>query len=107
MPTQATDVLDLSPRQLPWPQMFGALTFVAEGSKGCWVSGQGGLLVKVGHDWLRALVELDHVQPMTKGDIVSDSWVYVGDQALIDEHALDCSRRHPQSLVSNLSSAVL
>ena len=68
-------------------KMFGGLAFMVEGRMACCVSGQG-LLVKVGHDALPALVELDHVEPMTMRDAVSDSWVSIADDALIDESAL-------------------
>ena len=69
--------------------MFGGLAFMVEGRMACCVSGQGGLLVKVGRDAFPDLVELDHVEPMTMGDVVSDSWVYVGEDALLDEYALE------------------
>ena len=61
---------------------------MVEGRMACCVSGQGGLLVKVGRDAFPDLVELDDVEPMTMGDVVSDSWVYVGGDAQIDETAL-------------------
>ncbi len=68
-------------------KMFGGLAFMVEGRMACCVSGQG-LLVKVGRCAFPELVELDHVEPMTMRDAVSDSWVNVGDDALIDERAL-------------------
>ena len=68
-------------------KMFGGLAFMVEGRMACCVSGQG-LLVKVGHDAFSELVELDHVEPMTMHDAVSDSWVNVGHDALNDESAL-------------------
>ncbi len=68
-------------------KMFGGLAFMVEGRMACCVSGQG-LLVKVGQDAFRELVELDDVEPMTMRDTVSDSWVNVGDDALLDERAL-------------------
>ena len=68
--------------------MFGGLAFMVEGRMACCVSGQGGLLVKVGRDAFPELVELNHAEPMTMGDVVMDSRVYVGDQALIDERSL-------------------
>jgi hypothetical protein len=67
--------------------MFGGLAFMVEGRMACCVSGQG-LLVKVGHDAFSELIELDHVEPMTMRDAVSDSWVNVGHDALNDESAL-------------------
>jgi len=69
-------------------KMFGGLAFMVEGRMACCVSGHGGLLVKVGRDAFPELVELDHVEPMTMAAAVSDSWVYVGDQALTNEHTL-------------------
>ena len=69
-------------------RMFGGLAFMVEGRMACCVSGQGGLLVKVGRDALPQLVELEDVEPMTMRDAVSDSWVHVGDDALCDERAL-------------------
>ena len=69
-------------------KMLGGLAFMVEGRMACCVSGQGGLLVKVERDEFPELVELDHVEPMTMGDTVSDSWVYIGDQALTDEHTV-------------------
>ncbi len=68
-------------------KMFGGLAFMVEGRMACCVSGPG-LLVKVGRDAFPELVELDHVEPMTMRDTVSDSWVRVGDAALTDEPAL-------------------
>ncbi len=68
-------------------KMFGGLAFMVAGRMACCVSGHG-LLVKVGHGAFPELVELDHVEPMTMRDAVSDSWVNVGDDALIDERAL-------------------
>ena len=68
-------------------KMFGGLAFMVEGRMACCVSGQG-LLIKVGHDAFPALVELEHVEPMIMRNAVSDSWVKVGDEALIDERAL-------------------
>jgi TfoX/Sxy family transcriptional regulator of competence genes len=68
-------------------KMFGGLAFMVEGRMACCVSGQG-LLLKVGHDAFPELVELDHVGPMTMRGTVSDSWVHVGDAALVDERAL-------------------
>ena len=68
-------------------KMFGGLAFMVEGRMACCVSGQG-LLVKVGRDAFSELVELDDVEPMTMRDAVSDSWVNVGYDALIDESAL-------------------
>ncbi len=69
-------------------KMFGGLAFMVEGRMACCVSGQGGLLVKVGRDALPELVELDHVEPMTMRDAVSGSWVHVGHEALGHERAL-------------------
>ncbi|UJH71200.1 TfoX/Sxy family protein [Ornithinimicrobium sp. INDO-MA30-4] len=69
-------------------KMFGGLAFMVEGRMACCVSGQGGLLVKVGRDAFPELVKLDQIEPMTMADTVSDSWVHVGDQALTDERAL-------------------
>ena len=68
-------------------KMFGGLAFMVEGRMACCVSGPG-LLVKVGRDAFPELVELDHVEPMTMRDTVSDSWVRVGEAALSDERAL-------------------
>ncbi len=68
-------------------KMFGGLAFMVQGRMACCVSGQG-LLVKVGRDAFPELVHLDHVEPMTMRETVSDSWVHVGGDALIDEHAL-------------------
>lgn len=68
-------------------RMFGGLAFMVEGRMACCVSGQG-LLVKVGHDAFSELVQLDHVEPMMMRDSVSDSWVNVGNDALINESAL-------------------
>jgi TfoX/Sxy family transcriptional regulator of competence genes len=69
-------------------RMFGGLAFMVEGRMACCVSGRGGLLVKVGRQAQPALVELDHVEPMTMGRSVSDSWVLVGRDALVDDAAL-------------------
>ena len=69
-------------------KMFGGLAFMAEGRMACCVSGQGGLLVKVGRPALPGLVELDDVEPMTMRGAVSGSWVHVGDRALRGERAL-------------------
>ena len=68
-------------------KMFGGLAFMVEGRMACCVSGQG-LLVKVGQDAFGELAELDHVEPMTMRGTVSDSWVDVGEDALMDERAL-------------------
>lgn len=69
-------------------KMFGGLAFMVEGRMACCVSGQGGLLVKVGREAFPELVELDHVEPMTMREARSDSWVHVGDDVLRDERAL-------------------
>ncbi len=69
-------------------KMFGGLAFMVEGRMACCVSGQGGLLVKVGRDAFAELVELEHVEPMTMRETVSDSWVHVGPDALSHERVL-------------------
>jgi len=69
-------------------KMFGGLAFMVEGRMACCVSGQGGLLIKVGREAFPELVELEHVEPMTMRTTVSDSWVHVGDDALTDERSL-------------------
>jgi hypothetical protein len=69
-------------------KMFGGLAFMVQGRMACCVSGGRGLLVKVGRQAYPELIELEHVEPMTMGRSVSDSWVLVGRDALVDEAAL-------------------
>ena len=62
-------------------RMFGGLAFMLEGHMACCVSGQGGLLLRVGEEALPGLLG-DYVTPMQMGAQVSSSWARVAPEAL-------------------------
>ncbi len=62
-------------------RMFGGLAFMLGGHMVVCVSGQGGLLLKVGEDAMPELLG-EHVAPMEMGGRESRSWVRVAPEAL-------------------------
>ena len=68
-------------------KMFGGLAFMLGGHMACCVSGQGGLLLRVGEDALPDLLG-EHVAPMQMGAQVSSSWARVAPEALTTDDEL-------------------
>jgi TfoX/Sxy family transcriptional regulator of competence genes len=69
-------------------KMFGGLAFMLDGHMAVCVSGQGGLLLKVGEDAMPALLG-EHVAPMVMGGRESRTWVRVAPEALGTDEKLD------------------
>ena len=69
-------------------RMFGGLAFMLGGRMAVCVSGQGGLLLKVGEDAVPGLLG-DHVAPMEMGGRASRSWVRVAPEALGSDGELE------------------
>ncbi|CAN5460754.1 TfoX/Sxy family protein [soil metagenome] len=69
--------------------MVGGLSFLVGGHMTVCVSGQGGLLVRVGAAEHPTLVRADHVEPMVMGARASRTWVQVGAAALSDGRGLE------------------
>ena len=68
-------------------RMFGGLAFMLAGHMAVCVSGQGGLLLKVGEDDMASLLD-EHVAPMVMGGRESRSWVRVAPEALTTDDDL-------------------
>ena len=68
-------------------RMFGGLAFMLGGRMAVCVSGQGGLLLKVGEDALPGLLG-EHVAPMEMGGRASKSWVRVAPESLTGDDEL-------------------
>jgi len=68
-------------------RMFGGLAFMLGGRMACCVSGQGGLLLRVGEDAMPGLLG-EHVTPMEMGGRLSSSWVRVASEALATDDEL-------------------
>jgi TfoX/Sxy family transcriptional regulator of competence genes len=69
-------------------RMFGGLAFMLGGHMAACVSGQGGLLLRVGEDALPGLLG-EHVAPMVMGGRESRTWVRVAPEALRTEAQLE------------------
>ena len=69
-------------------RMFGGLAFMLSGHLAACVSGQGGLLLRVGEDALPALLG-EHVSPMVMGGRESRTWVRVAPEALRTDEQLE------------------
>lgn len=69
-------------------KMFGGLAFMLDGRMAVCVSGQGGLLLKVGEEQQARLVG-EHVAPMVMGGRESRTWVRVAPEALGTDEELE------------------
>jgi TfoX/Sxy family transcriptional regulator of competence genes len=69
-------------------RMFGGLAFMLSGHMAACVSGQGGLLLRVGADALPGLLD-EHVAPMVMGGRESRTWVRVAPEALRTDEQLE------------------
>jgi len=68
-------------------RMFGGLAFMLDGRMAVCVSGDGGLLLKVGEEQQPGLLG-EHVAPMVMGTRESSSWVRVAPEGLASDAAL-------------------
>jgi TfoX/Sxy family transcriptional regulator of competence genes len=69
-------------------RMFGGLAFMLGGHLAVCVSGQGGLLLRVGEAALPGLLG-EHVAPMVMGGRESRTWVRVSPEALHTDEQLE------------------
>src|ERR1700738_3850161 len=69
-------------------KMMGGLSFMVKGGMCAWVSGRGGLLVRVGDEAQERMLGEPHVQPMGMGRRVMTSFVRVAPEGYRTDAAL-------------------